>query len=877
MTACTNKARGAVVAALAGALALGAAPAIAVAATPADGDVSLLAVTAWRDAKIYSASNGQGGSVSQDALKTGVEFEQGSGQYLVPTALTNIEGEEGPVRVNGDWTVTYTVPVSGLTQQGGQYVGFGNGGTYYFDRDAKHVALDLSNAHLSSITINSAVAKAYFTGTLYDGSGKAIKVDKGEYSVNVSDGTNTTPDFQFDIVAPSNTIEGAYAFVGSDSSNKEIVFNNTCLTDGDIHFADKNGNELDVTNWENWRTADGTLFNGATGTTRAGSYFVDITTRDGKKATVAFTVAPLVLSDASVAYADRVSGPHDGQAFLDDLVVNGKDAGDTNLKALLKIDSTDVADYAAKGVHTVVISVDASAVAGYHLEGCVSGTATVKYAVLDADVASGAIIKYGDTVIGHDLDIDLFEGESFDATKVSLVSGGVTYGADDLEVTVDGDPAEQGNHTVTVRVKPRQVNGKWVGGSTTFQLDVNGASIDADERLYFYLNGKLAGNSATVTYDGHDWLEDLEVVVKNAAGEEIDASAYDVTVTKGGKEVESATDAGTYQVKVTGKTFTLSNGDDTLDLTVSPLSVDKVEVVADIKTDTTSYLRYTGEEITPSYTFYDYVDGEYVEVEVPAEAYDVTYAKGGKRDVEVKEVGTYFANFQTAVDVTNYVVNSSCVFEVTKNSVFADVPSDAFYAQSVYDAVEQGYIGGIGGTNLFAPMNQLTRADMACVLYRMAGGSIKASDEDLTNENIATISKFEDVDPHAYYAKAVAWCVEMGIANGYGDTFGSARSISTEEFVTMLARYAAKMGDDTSVDTDAVLAGVADGDKVSGYARDAVAWAVENGYIAKDGNLIAPQESVARWRAVMIAVDYQPEQLDIISDNPNLDNPTSNN
>ena len=41
------------------------------------------------------------------------------------------------------------------------------------------------------------------------------------------------------------------------------------------------------------------------------------------------------------------------------------------------------------------------------------------------------------------------------------------------------------------------------------------------------------------------------------------------------------------------------------------------------------------------------------------------------------------------------------------------------------------------------------------------------------------------------------------------------------------------MGDDTTVDTDAVLAGVADGDQVSGYARDAVAWAVENGYIAK--------------------------------------------
>ena len=66
-----------------------------------------------------------------------------------------------------------------------------------------------------------------------------------------------------------------------------------------------------------------------------------------------------------------------------------------------------------------------------------------------------------------------------------------------------------------------------------------------------------------------------------------------------------------------------------------------------------------------------------------------------------------------------------------------------------------------------------------------------------------------------------------------------------------------------------MLAGVADGDQVSSYARDAVAWAVENGYVASNGNLIDPQGSVYRARVVTIAVRYQPEQLDtIISQNP---------
>ena len=106
----------------------------------------------------------------------------------------------------------------------------------------------------------------------------------------------------------------------------------------------------------------------------------------------------------------------------------------------------------------------------------------------------------------------------------------------------------------------------------------------------------------------------------------------------------------------------------------------------------------------------------------------------------------------------------------------------------------------------------------------------------------------------------------LGVTNGYGTTFGISRDITTEEFATMLARYAKVTGTDTSVDADAVLAKVADGDKVTGYARESVAWAVEQGILAKDGNLIDPQGTIYRARVVKIAVDFQPEQLDTILD-----------
>ena len=121
--------------------------------------------------------------------------------------------------------------------------------------------------------------------------------------------------------------------------------------------------------------------------------------------------------------------------------------------------------------------------------------------------------------------------------------------------------------------------------------------------------------------------------MKDADGNELDPSNYDVTVTKGGKEVDSATDAGDYEVKVTGKTFDFDlGGNDTFYLTVAPLSVDRIEVVGDLDANGYSYLAWTGEELKPSYKFFDYVDGDYVEVEVPAEAYDVTYTMTYERD-----------------------------------------------------------------------------------------------------------------------------------------------------------------------------------------------------------------------------------------------------
>ena len=114
MTACRNKARGAVVAALAGALALGAAPAVALAAGA--GLQSVAPTNAWVNGSLTAAEDNSGHVVTD---LDNIEFEVGSDcKYLIPTEITPA-GEADPVEVSfydvkwerleadGSWTRVY--------------------------------------------------------------------------------------------------------------------------------------------------------------------------------------------------------------------------------------------------------------------------------------------------------------------------------------------------------------------------------------------------------------------------------------------------------------------------------------------------------------------------------------------------------------------------------------------------------------------------------------------------------------------------------------------------------------------------------------------------------------------------------------------------
>ena len=112
----------------------------------------------------------------------------------------------------------------------------------------------------------------------------------------------------------------------------------------------------------------------------------------------------------------------------------------------------------------------------------------------------------------------------------------------------------------------------------------------------------------------------------------------------------------------------------------------------------------------------------------------------------------------------------------TAEMPFADVAEDAYYAQAVLWAVENGITKGTSETT-FSPDQTCTRAHAVAFLYRLVGS------------HAVTGSSFQDVAADAYYNAAVAWAVQQGITNGTSETtFSPDETCTRAQIVTFLYR-----------------------------------------------------------------------------------------
>ena len=111
-------------------------------------------------------------------------------------------------------------------------------------------------------------------------------------------------------------------------------------------------------------------------------------------------------------------------------------------------------------------------------------------------------------------------------------------------------------------------------------------------------------------------------------------------------------------------------------------------------------------------------------------------------------------------------------------SSFTDVPADAWYADAVAWAVEQGITKGLTDTT-FGPDVTCTRAQGVTFLWRLE----KAPAAEAAN------GAFSDVADGAWYADAVAWAVAQGVTDGTSQTtFSPDGTCTRAQIVTFLWR-----------------------------------------------------------------------------------------
>ncbi len=172
---------------------------------------------------------------------------------------------------------------------------------------------------------------------------------------------------------------------------------------------------------------------------------------------------------------------------------------------------------------------------------------------------------------------------------------------------------------------------------------------------------------------------------------------------------------------------------------------------------------------------------------------------------------------------------------------YVDLDVSAWYHKAVDWAVDEGVMLGVDAdAGVFGPMVSLTRAQMAQVLYNMAG-----------KPAVDIPMPYSDCAQEAWYRDAVTWCAQQGIFEGYGESgeFGPDDPLTREQMATILWRIAEP--EDAS---GADLSRYSDAATVSDWAYEAVAWAVDEGYLRGIGGTteLQPQGDLDRAQAATV-------------------------
>jgi len=194
------------------------------------------------------------------------------------------------------------------------------------------------------------------------------------------------------------------------------------------------------------------------------------------------------------------------------------------------------------------------------------------------------------------------------------------------------------------------------------------------------------------------------------------------------------------------------------------------------------------------------------------------------------------------------------VLENAACTVFADVDKDLWYHDAIDYVAAEGIMNGVSETT-FAPDENTTRAQLATMLWRLAGSPTGNPD-----------TKFQDLDAEqSWYHEAVKWAYAEGIIKGRSETeFDPNAFVTRQEMVTMFCRFYNPVGfnwlpkDYLNIYPDAA--------SVELWAWDAMYWAVTVGLIkgnVVDGTTVLdPAGNTTRAQMATVLMRYIEDVVD---------------
>ena len=214
--------------------------------------------------------------------------------------------------------------------------------------------------------------------------------------------------------------------------------------------------------------------------------------------------------------------------------------------------------------------------------------------------------------------------------------------------------------------------------------------------------------------------------------------------------------------------------------------------------------------------------------------------------------GYKFEGWYTDKKLTDKVTSVKVDKDITLYAKWIEAPQEQQGANrpAILTDVHHAYIVG-RENNLVAPQENITRAEVATIFFRLLTDEIR-------NDYYSKDNTFADVNSEDWFNTAVSTLTNIGIISGRSDTqFAPNDFITRAEFATIAARFSKGEYDGEAMFSD-----------ISGHwAENYINRAASLGWIVGDNGLFRPDDFITRAEAMTLTnrvLGRQPESIDDI-------------